>query len=353
LQTSEAYVLGVIPMDCDVRGRLRKFNLRVKHGLYPLVETIINSIDSIEEMRAKGRIDVHIQRDKLQESLKDDQAHVALGPITGFVIRDDGVGFTEKHYESFSTSDSTLKKGGKGVGRFLWLIAFERAEVESVYEEDGTWKKRYFEFRYTKAGVEDHRVEVTEERKRRTEVRLIGFKPEYRDPSPKTVKTISRHIVDHCMEIFVLDNCPEIFLHDAEEKSDYDLKRMFRNEVLLSKTSTTIKIKGRKLRVTHMMTASVPEADHRLSFCARGRAVKVESLKSKISNLQRGLTLEGNGKLAFYSGLVSGELLDERVNAERTKFDLFDELELDMPDELTWSDILESSLVAVRKELSQ
>ena len=212
-------------MDCDVRGRLRKFNLRLKHGLYPLIETIINSIDSIEENGKKGRIDVHIQRDKLQATLKEGHSPMALGPISGFVVRDDGRGFTEQNYESFSTSDSTSKKGGKGVGRFLWLIAFERAEVESVYEEGGEWRKRTFEFRYTKTGVEGHRVEKTDERKCRTEVRLIGFKPDYREATAKTVKTISRHVVEHCMEIFVLDACPQIYLHDPEEQTDYDLKR--------------------------------------------------------------------------------------------------------------------------------
>ena len=127
---------------------------------------------------------------------------------------------------------------------------------------------------------------------------------------------------------------------------------MFRNDVLLSKSSTTIRLKGNKFRITHMMTASVPDADHRLSFCARGRAVRVESLRNKISNLQRGLSVDGNGKPAFYSGLVYGELLDECVNAERTKFDLFDEIDLDMPDELTWTEILEASLGSVRKQLS-
>jgi len=339
-------------MDCDVRGRLRKFNLRLKHGLYPLIETIINSIDAIEERGTEGRIDVHVQRDKLQATMKDDESHVALGPITGFVIQDDGCGFTDRNYESFQTSDSTIKKGGKGVGRFLWLLAFEGAEVESIYEEGGAWKKRIFEFRYTKDGVEGHRIEPTDERRRRTEVRLIGFKPEYRDATPKTIKTISRHIVEHCMELFVLDNCPQIFLHDAEEKSDYDLERMFKNEVLISKSSTAFKIKGKMFRLTHIMTACIPDADHRLCFCARGRAVVVETLKSKIPNLQRGLTIEGNGKTAFYSGRVSGDYLDDRVNSERTKFDLFDELELDITDELTFPEIREASLGAVRKELA-
>ena len=55
--------------------------------------------------------------------------------ITGFVIQDNGIGFTDEHFRSFQTSDTTYKAktGGKGIGRLLWLKAFSKAEVESTF----------------------------------------------------------------------------------------------------------------------------------------------------------------------------------------------------------------------------
>ena len=40
-------------------------------------------------------------------------------------------------FKSFLESDSTYKAkiGGKGVGRFSWLKAFEEVEIQSVYKE--------------------------------------------------------------------------------------------------------------------------------------------------------------------------------------------------------------------------
>ena len=41
-------------------------------------------------------------------------------------ITDNGCGFDEKNFSSFTTADSRFKesKGAKGVGRFIWLKAF-------------------------------------------------------------------------------------------------------------------------------------------------------------------------------------------------------------------------------------
>jgi len=62
-----------------------------------------------------------------------------LGDVNGFTIVDNGVGFNQPNLESFFTPDAQYKvrKGGKGLGRFIWLKAFDRAEVERHYRENG------------------------------------------------------------------------------------------------------------------------------------------------------------------------------------------------------------------------
>lgn len=56
---------------------------------------------------------------------------LAIDTIT---ISDNGIGFTDENLDSFETSDSRFKyqRGGKGVGRFIWIKMFESIKVDSV-----------------------------------------------------------------------------------------------------------------------------------------------------------------------------------------------------------------------------
>ena len=74
---------------------------------------------------------------------------VALKPITGFIVEDNGVGFTPDNMNSFETLDTDYKAslGCRGVGRLLWLKAFDKVSVRSAYvAEDGQLCARQFKF---------------------------------------------------------------------------------------------------------------------------------------------------------------------------------------------------------------
>lgn len=113
-------------MDLDLKGRVNNTRLPLSHGLHPRFEAISNSIHAIQETNEKcGEIEVRVFRDTFQGGLIDGEP-LSNQPIIGFVVHDNGVGFTDEHFNSFETSDTTTKrsKRGKGVGRFLWLKAF-------------------------------------------------------------------------------------------------------------------------------------------------------------------------------------------------------------------------------------
>ena len=132
-------------MDVDVRGRVANVKLGKSRCLFPLFEAIINSIHALEEATNEDKkIEIRIERDQSQKQLFDEEP--TNFPISGFVIVDNGVGFTDHHFRSFCKSDTTekLARGGKGVGRFLWLKAFHQAEVSSVFPLNGGLKKREF-----------------------------------------------------------------------------------------------------------------------------------------------------------------------------------------------------------------
>ena len=105
-------------------------------ALYPLFEAISNSIDSIEEDNVEdGRIVVSLERQKqglLEEAGLEENKE--LLPIENLIIEDNGVGFKEVNFAAFSELNTIWKKnrGGKGIGRVVWLKIFHHAEIESA-----------------------------------------------------------------------------------------------------------------------------------------------------------------------------------------------------------------------------
>ena len=136
-------------MKSDVIGRVNNTRLYKKDILFPLFEAIINSIDAINDgpNSSKGQIEIHIKRD--QKSIyQDDDPLREDNAATGFVVVDNGVGFNEKNFISFLTSDSRLKenRGGKGIGRFMWLKAFSQVHIESSFGENNSFHTFSFDF---------------------------------------------------------------------------------------------------------------------------------------------------------------------------------------------------------------
>jgi hypothetical protein len=337
---------------CDLPGRVKNLTLARAHCLYPLYEAVVNSIQAIAEAprKARSKIIITVERSTDQETLKSEGLTIADRSITGFTVTDNGVGFNEENFESFQLSDTTRKRerGGKGVGRLLWLKAFDKVSVESTFSENGAWKRRTFDFLCTADGVENDKLEPASDERRQTRVRLIGMKSPYKDECPKSSKAISRQIIVHCMPYFVLGPNPQIIVHDPDEASDLRLAEIFNSEMKLEEASKVITIEGRQLRITHLLTSSSDGADHRLHYCANDRAVKSDSLKAKIPNLQKGLTSDKYLNPVFYSGFVTGDFLDARVDEQRTDFTLAADVFSESADILRWGDLSRECVSSIK-----
>ena len=223
-------------MRLDLFGRINNTKLAPSNCLNPLFEAIVNSIHAIEDGGiTDGKIRVHVKRAPQQKVIESEGSAVALNSIQSFVVEDNGIGFTDENYKSFQTSDTTMKapKGGKGVGRLLWLKAFTKAEIESTYLDNDTHWRRTFDFTLSTAGVVQMSKHETDSVDRKTTVTLVGFKPEFERKCPKSALAIARKIVEHCLEYFVLDACPSIMLHDERAGNVVDLNRMFANLIKL------------------------------------------------------------------------------------------------------------------------
>ena len=140
----------------NLQGRLRNTSLPYSSGLLPVFETVANSIHAIEDAgldASSGYIKIKIVRNRhVQLDLETDptkQDPESKGEIQGFEITDNGVGFNKDNMTSFVTLDSEYKaeRGGRGVGRLLWLKVFRQARISSTFEEpEGKFKRREFVF---------------------------------------------------------------------------------------------------------------------------------------------------------------------------------------------------------------
>jgi hypothetical protein len=118
----------------NLRNQVRQTPLPKWKPLIPLFEAVMNSFQAIRDAKRKGDgfIKIEIERDAVL--LGEEQ-----GPIRAFTILDNGIGLNDENFDSFNTafSDHKLARGGKGLGRFTWLKAFEKVEIDSTFKERG------------------------------------------------------------------------------------------------------------------------------------------------------------------------------------------------------------------------
>lgn len=310
------------PFSISLRGRLNNFNLPKNQPLLPLFEAIVNAIHAIEERKReasdiKGRIEIKIIRDD-QVMLSD---FGELPPIHSFYVSDNGVGFNEPNLESFMMSDSTYKAeyGGKGVGRFSWLIAFEKAEIESCYTDNGQYVKRSFEFSPAQKSIDDSLVDIDQQTDHRTTVKLLNCTTPYRDNLPKKGMTVALHIIQHCLVYFMSDDCPQIDLIDTDER--YNLNSIFREKIKTSANHTVLTVGSETFELLHVKAEESTINGNKLYLCAHNRLVETKELEKYITDLDRSIYRESG---FWYVGVLSGKYLDDAVDMNRLSFNIPD-----------------------------
>lgn len=336
-------------IETNLQGRLRNTSLPASNGLLPVFEAVSNSIHAIEDAgipSQQGRITVQVNRDP-QSALGFDQESKRPGPdakgdIVGFTITDNGVGFNDANMESFLTLDSEYKasRGGRGVGRLLWLKAFDRATIDSVFEADGNGRKRRIFTFDARQGVSEPSLTEAKDEQPSTQIRLIGFAKRFREPAPKTAKVIARNLFEHCLWYFVRPGgAPSIVIVDNDET--IDLNNVYDEHMVAGATTESIEVKGSKFDLIHIKLSASSARGHNIAFCAANRLVIQESLKGKIPGLFG--TLRDDDTAFLYECYVCSPLLDERVRSERTSFDIEEEpLEMFTSGEVSQREIREA-----------
>lgn len=308
----------------NLKGQLNEVKLPEYKALWPLFETIVNSIQSIEESTNSQNGQITILANRLEDRQVNMDGNEELNPFYEFQVIDNGEGFNSINYNSFLEAYSNLKvsKGCKGIGRFLWLKAFIKVNIESVYCEKNRWLKRRFEFSADNGIEPEKNIEDSSISEYKTVVTLSNFILKYRKKAPLSLEALAKKVIEHCLPYFLGDNCPHIVLRDNLGET-YDLNKYFDSTIKDSLHRDEFEKDGNKFSLYHIRMAE-GAVKHELHFCASKREVKSYDLSQYITDLQKRIVTD-EGEAFYYLGYLTGEYLDRNVNLNRTAFDFEEE----------------------------
>lgn len=302
----------------NLRGQVRQTALPKWKCLLPLFEAVINAFQAIQEADPKRQHSIIIDCERDAVLNVNDE----LAPFVGFTVKDTGVGFNDANFDSFNTafSEYKYKQGGKGLGRIMWLVAFEKAEIDSVFVEPDSshpWRRTFtFDTKYDPDQAPPVAIDAGMSG---TTVILSGFKSPYRKECPRAVEALAQRLIEHFILILLRPDCPKIELRaDGQRHSVNDI---FRDNYQANASETTFSLHGANFTL-HGFKITTPRVNkHRLIYAANSRGVLTENLDDHIPNLSTKL-VEEEGSQFVYLAIVQGQYLDQKVNNYRTDFDI-------------------------------
>lgn len=289
-------------------------------AMQPLFEAVSNSIHSTqdrfkENVGTKGKIIVTLTMARRQAPAK-------------IVVEDNGVGLDGRNYDAFTTTDTDNKiaRGGKGVGRLLWLDCFEAISVSSLSIENGDPKRRKFRFVLSQSDqIQDYEESKTDTGAPDTGVvvEFDGLRDNgYRAKFPGRPAYVFQHFTSHFLPTFIGSRSPRITVHCGDETRHYpdEINSIIHRRETIENIPT---VDYGPLTLTLMECDKVASADlqgsHFVHFIAHDRTVHSQKIDGKL-----GLKYFGVNEDRVFHAVLTGKFLDDNVNQERTKFQFED-----------------------------
>ncbi len=337
-----------MPFKINILGQVNEIKLPKYKALWPLFETIVNAIQSIEDSPNKNNGEIIIYAQREEDKIIDLSGNEVQYPFISFTVKDNGEGFNEKNYDSFLEAYSNLKvsKGCKGIGRFLWLKAFDNVHIESNFCTNNIWKKRQFNFNLQNGITPDENVSLSNTQAYCTSVFLDGFFSKHKEVVSLSLNSLAKKVIEHCLPYFLSTTCPKIILKDSDGESII-LNNYYETNIKNTLHQDKIVIKEKDFSLYHICMFEGADK-HELHFCANNREVKSFDLSKEIPDLQKKI-LSGE-KSFYYVGYLTGSYLDEAVNTNRTAFD-FDEVE-SLFDVISTQELLNSAYEHIKTYLA-
>lgn len=314
----------------NIANKVRNTRLPRTKPLMPLFEVISNSIHSIDEAIKKGLLksgEGEIVIKCIRNGDEDTLSQLPIidnYPIHTFEVADNGIGLNRENMVSFfeADTDHKIEIGGKGVGRFVCLKAFNKLSVRSQYvDTDSSCKAISFDFKATKVGFDNISYPKTNGEPSGTVVTLNNIKEEYQKNLNFALHSVASEIVSHFKLYFIRMQEPKIIVRN-QNNVEYNLTNIFNTEFKNEVLDTTFDIEGESFEL--YLTKSLKNLSHKINFCAHNRSVIREGLYSRIVDLGKKPITDKEGNHFYYQAYIVGELLDEHVDTERIGFNFPD-----------------------------
>lgn len=308
-------------------------NIRTNTTVYtPVVEMIVNAIQAIDE---SGRQDGHVSI----RALRSNQGELdgsSLPDVDGFDIEDNGIGFTNKHRDSFDTlyTDAKISEGGKGFGRFTCLKYFSDFRVKSIYRDGSGFKERHFAMGHEQEIIVNEKVSVTDRTDTGATITLASLKSDA--TFDKRLSTIARNLVERLLPYFITQDyvCPQIELSEEDGSGAIRLNNFVSNE--LSAVIREISVDGKtfilkakdddeEFLVRVFKFYSPRNQKSRISLVAHRREVSGSPIHKYVPEFEdefyeKGAD-EGAERNYIIKAYVFGSYLDQHVSLERGGFE--------------------------------
>lgn len=313
-------------------------NISEKTNVYtPIIEAIVNSLQSIEESKIEeGLIRIVLSREN-QTALGLDGD--TLPRIQNIEIHDNGHGFSKENRDSFDTLYSPQKvlSGGKGFGRFMFLKYFEKVDVDSIFQEGSKVYKRKFSFSNKNVPVdsliEDESVDEVNSQEKRTIVYLNNLQEPHTSRLDKKLETISRNLVEKLLPYFINEKykCPKIILEEigTDESivlndffNEHDgIKKVHEEKFTLKRDSLSEEFEVKIFKIYYTKSTST------VTLTAHNRAVTfvplydfIPEFKDDFYEIREGEDGNSSNKNYSIKAYVLGDYLNKNVSLDREDF---------------------------------
>ncbi len=307
-------------MKFDIVGRIN--NMRLPDGkaaiLYSVYEAVSNSVHSIED---RFGADLAAEEGEIVVDVDTDGS----GCVQTISITDNGAGFTDKNLEAFNTCDSRSKlaRGGKGVGRLVWLKVFGEIQVASRFKVGEAVKSLSFLFAPL-SGNAIQNMQDTAPTGLHYGARISLMKVS--EPFKKKMRKISflRDLSLHFFSYFMAGTMPRVkVIFDGSSES---LHEFIKGRIDTPKNADfELQLDGDAyaLKMDHMFVDGTISAELKNTILLTAH----DRLVGEPIDIERKFALNELSGGKAYVGLVSGKFLNDRVDQERVGFKITKEQE--------------------------
>ena len=314
--------MAPLTLNADIRDVVKNYDLKDEEGfLFCLFEAVSNSLYCCID-NSDINIIINFSREyKANDILKNEDNF-----IRGFVITDNGSGFTDENYNKFAkTIYKTNHDGGKGIGRISFLKVFENIQINSAFRDNDKIYRRIFNFGLET--IKDTKKEALDGTPVKTTIRFDKLKSNFAGITKKNIEYYSNETLSHFyvflnylleknknFEIRLVDDSgvAEGIINADKLKQDKITKEAF----TLGDPQGLGDMNNISFEIVHIKTKNI---DSNKAFY-----VVDERSAGEVANLDLppGILEDKNGALYFYNIYLKSPYFNGFLNESRTQLSL-------------------------------